>query len=70
MSSLFRGFAVALLCMYVLLAVEFKSYMQPLLVMLIIPFGMIGAVIGPRGDGDAADAVQHVRHRGFDRNRR
>ena len=46
LSSLFRGFAVALLCMYVLLAIEFKSSIQPLLVMLIIPFGMIGAVVG------------------------
>ena len=46
MSSLARGFGVALLCMFVLLAFEFKSYIQPMLVMLIIPFGMIGAVVG------------------------
>ncbi len=46
MGSLFRGFAVALLCMFVLLAVEFKSAAQPALVMLIIPFGALGAVIG------------------------
>jgi multidrug efflux pump subunit AcrB len=31
---------------YALLAIPFKSYIQPLIVMSIIPFGMIGAVIG------------------------
>jgi len=44
--SLFSGFFAALLAMFVLLAVEFKSAVQPLLVMLIIPFGALGAVIG------------------------
>lgn len=31
---------------YGLLAIPFKSYIQPLIVMSVIPFGMIGAVIG------------------------
>ncbi|OUL59221.1 efflux RND transporter permease subunit [Pseudoalteromonas ulvae] len=31
---------------YALLAIPFKSYLQPLIVMSIIPFGMIGAVVG------------------------
>ncbi|MEY8201080.1 MAG: efflux RND transporter permease subunit, partial [Colwellia sp.] len=31
---------------YALLAIPFKSYIQPIIVMSIIPFGMIGAVIG------------------------
>lgn len=31
---------------YGLLAIPFKSYLQPLIVMSVIPFGMIGAVIG------------------------
>jgi len=46
LGSLFGGFIVALLVMFVLLAIEFKSAIQPALVMLIIPFGMLGAVIG------------------------
>jgi multidrug efflux pump subunit AcrB len=46
MVSLFGGFFVALLVMFVLLAIEFKSAMQPILVMLIIPFGVLGAVVG------------------------
>jgi multidrug efflux pump subunit AcrB len=46
MSSLALGFGFALFAMYALLAVAFKSYAQPLLVLLAIPFGFIGAVWG------------------------
>ena len=46
LSSLFQGFAVAILAMFVLLTVEFSSYLQPLLILMIIPFGIIGAIWG------------------------
>lgn len=46
LGSLFAGFVVALMVMFVLLAIEFKSAIQPALVMLIIPFGALGAVMG------------------------
>ncbi|MFQ5524864.1 MAG: efflux RND transporter permease subunit [Thermoanaerobaculia bacterium] len=46
MQDLFRGFAVALLVIYGLLAIPFRSYLQPLIVMSAIPFGLIGAVWG------------------------
>ncbi|MCP4710561.1 MAG: efflux RND transporter permease subunit [Planctomycetes bacterium] len=46
MGSLWMNFAVALLIIFGLLAVQFKSYVQPLIVMSAIPFGLIGAVIG------------------------
>lgn len=46
MSSLAAGFAVALLVILILLSIEFKSYFQPLLIMAIIPFGIIGAIVG------------------------
>ena len=45
-SSLGRGFAVALFAIYALLAIPFRSYSQPLVIMIAIPFGMIGAVWG------------------------
>ena len=45
-TSMFVGFVVAVLGMFVLLTVQFKSYLQPLLIMAIIPFGMIGAIVG------------------------
>lgn len=44
--SLMIGFAVAILCMFVLLVLQFRSYAQPLLILAIVPFGMIGAVWG------------------------
>jgi multidrug efflux pump subunit AcrB len=40
------GFTLALLGIYVLMAVPFKSYIQPILVMLAIPFGFVGAIWG------------------------
>ena len=46
LSSLFKNFALALFVVYVLLAIPFKSYLQPLIIMSAIPFGFTGAVIG------------------------
>jgi multidrug efflux pump subunit AcrB len=46
MADVFRGFAIALFCIYALLAIPFRSFTQPLVVMSAIPFGMIGAVAG------------------------
>ncbi len=40
------GFIGALLIMYVLMAIPLKSYVQPIIVMSVIPFGMVGAVAG------------------------
>lgn len=44
--SLFVGLVIALMVMYVLLTLEFRSYLQPLLILSIIPFGFIGAIWG------------------------
>lgn len=40
------GLFFALFVIYALLAVPFKSYTQPLIIMVAIPFGMVGAVGG------------------------
>jgi len=45
-SSLKRGFVLAMLAVFCLLATQFRSYIQPVIVMVAIPFGMIGAVVG------------------------
>lgn len=45
-SGLVSGFLFALGCIYFLLAIPFRSYLQPMVVMIAIPFGMIGAVFG------------------------
>lgn len=44
--SLLVGFAIAAVAMFVLLTIEFRSYVQPLLILAIIPFGVIGAIMG------------------------
>jgi len=46
MASLYTTFAMAMLAIYALLAIPFRSYLQPLIVMVSIPFGIVGAVIG------------------------
>ncbi len=45
-ASLGRNFIFALFVIYALLAVPFRSYVQPIVVMAVIPFGLIGAVGG------------------------
>lgn len=46
MQALTVGFLFALFTIYALLAIPFHSYIQPIIVMLSIPFGIIGAVLG------------------------
>lgn len=45
-STLWIGFSMAMFVIYSLLAIAFRSYTQPFIVMLAIPFGAIGAVAG------------------------
>ena len=45
-ASLRTGLLFVLLVVYTLLAIPFKSYLQPLLVMAVIPFGVVGGVLG------------------------
>lgn len=41
-----KSFFIALLVMYMLMASLFRSYIQPLMIMFAIPFGLIGAMAG------------------------
>ncbi|MEW6998243.1 efflux RND transporter permease subunit [Colwelliaceae bacterium BS250] len=41
-----RDFIISLLIIYSLLAIPLKSYAQPVIIMSVIPFGVIGSVIG------------------------
>ena len=45
-NDLLWGTLFALFLIYALIAIPLRSYLQPLLIMSVIPFGMIGAVIG------------------------
>ncbi|NND58181.1 MAG: efflux RND transporter permease subunit [Xanthomonadales bacterium] len=45
-ASLWGGFALAMAVIYALLAIAFSSYIQPAIVMMSIPFGIVGGVLG------------------------
>ena len=44
--SLIRTFALAMFVIFALLAIPLRSYIKPLIVMAVIPFGLIGAILG------------------------
>ncbi|MCU7996359.1 efflux RND transporter permease subunit [Shewanella glacialipiscicola] len=46
MGGLIQGFFFALFTIYALMAIPLKSYSQPLIIMSVIPFGIIGALFG------------------------
>ncbi|MFC1452648.1 efflux RND transporter permease subunit [Verrucomicrobiota bacterium] len=46
LGSLRRSFALALVALFALLAIPFKSYIQAVIIMVAIPFGIVGAVAG------------------------
>lgn len=46
MSSMQLYGSFSMLLIYALLAIPFRSYSQPLLVMMVIPFGAVGAILG------------------------
>lgn len=45
-TSLMIGFTLAIFGMFALLTLEFRSYIQPLIILAVLPFGLIGAVLG------------------------
>ncbi|MHC4914296.1 MAG: efflux RND transporter permease subunit [Planctomycetota bacterium] len=46
LGSLRVSFILAMLAIYAMLAIPFRSYVQPLIVMTSIPFGIVGAIFG------------------------
>ena len=46
LGSLGLGYPLALLGIFVIIATIFRSYLQPLIIMVTVPFGIIGAVFG------------------------
>ncbi|MAX53327.1 MAG: acriflavine resistance protein B [Methylophaga sp.] len=45
-SSMVHVSLIALLVIYMLLAIPLRSYLQPMLIMTAIPFGIVGAILG------------------------
>jgi multidrug efflux pump subunit AcrB len=46
LGALGTGFQLALFGIFGLLAIAFKSYFQPIIIMIVIPFGIVGAILG------------------------
>ena len=46
MSSLWSGLELALVAIYAILAAMLRSYVQPIVILVAVPFGVIGAVVG------------------------
>lgn len=46
LAALRSGFVMALFAMFALMAIPFRSYVQPLIIMTAIPFSFVGAIIG------------------------
>ena len=46
MAGVKKGGAVAIVLIFCLLALQFRSYLQPIIIMTAIPFGMVGAILG------------------------
>jgi len=46
MKSLMTGFLVSIIFIYILLAIPLRSYAKPIFIMAVIPFGIIGALLG------------------------
>ncbi len=46
LDSLLNSFVMALIVIYALLAIPLRSYLQPLVIMSVIPFGAVGAILG------------------------
>ena len=46
LDSIKSGYFLAMMGIFLLLASQFRSYIQPLIIMMAIPFGLIGAILG------------------------
>ena len=60
LDSLYRGFALALFMIFVLLAIPLRSYTKPFIIMAVIPFGIVGAIMGHWILGIAMGAVSFM----------
>ncbi len=49
--SLMYGFLMAILLIYLILSTIFRSYIQPLIILFTIPFGLVGALMGHMIEG-------------------
>jgi multidrug efflux pump subunit AcrB len=46
LGSLLNGFMFSIIFIYILISIPLRSYLKPLIIMSVIPFGIIGALLG------------------------
>ncbi|MFQ5489901.1 MAG: efflux RND transporter permease subunit [Phycisphaerae bacterium] len=59
-ASLREAFAIALVIIYFLLATQFRSYAQPLVILLAVPFAGIGVIGGLLAGGDSFTTMTFI----------
>jgi multidrug efflux pump subunit AcrB len=59
-ASLGRAFLIALLVIYTILGIQFQSFLQPLVIMLTVPFAFIGVITGLLVNGHPFSLVSLV----------
>ena len=60
LGALYRGFAIAMLMIFALLAIPLRSYAKPFIIAATIPFGFIGVILGHWVLGVALSAVSFM----------
>lgn len=53
LQSMYKAFAVAFMLIYLILATQFRSFIQPLIIMVSVPFGIIGVIFALYFHGEA-----------------
>ena len=60
LGALYRGFAIAMLMVFALLAIPLSSYTKPFIIMAVIPFGLVGVILGHFALGIELSAVSFM----------
>lgn len=55
-----KALILAVVCVYMVLAAEFESYIQPLIIMVSLPFSIIGGIVGLLVSGQTANMMSMI----------
>ena len=58
--EVFKALVLAVVCVYMVLAAEFESYIQPAIIMVSVPFSIIGGVLGLLLAGQTANMMSMI----------
>lgn len=58
--EVFKALVLAVVCVYMVLAAEFESYIQPAIIMVSLPFSIVGGVLGLLIAGQTANMMSMI----------